>query len=131
MQRKFSAGRFLASGGLMLTKKDGTSSRSPRRTGTSFSRSTATAGRPWSSTPPASTTSRWEPPSSLRWRRTSRILIERLRQAAPHARYDERLANRAGRARILGPLLKDRHLDIAISLLARVMRAPRPQGGGF
>jgi hypothetical protein len=49
-------------------------------------------------------------------------LIERLRQAAPHARYDDRLANRAGRARILGPSLKDRHLDIAVSLLARVLR---------
>jgi hypothetical protein len=59
-------------------------------------------------------------------------LIERLRQAVPHARYDERLANRAGRARILGPLLKDRHLDIAVSLLARVLRSPEARGaGGF
>ena len=48
-------------------------------------------------------------------------LIEKLRQAAPQARYDERLANRPGRARVLGPL-KERHLDIAVSLLARVLR---------
>jgi hypothetical protein len=49
-------------------------------------------------------------------------LAGRLRAATPRARHDARLANRAGRARILGPSLKDRHLDIAISLLARVLR---------
>jgi hypothetical protein len=57
-------------------------------------------------------------------------LVERLRRGSPQARYDDRLANRAGRARILGPLLKDRHLDIAVSLLARVLR-PAAAGGGF
>ena len=45
-------------------------------------------------------------------------LVERMRQAFPHARYSERLANRQSRARILGPGLTDNHLDVAISLLA-------------
>ena len=49
-------------------------------------------------------------------------LADRLREATPRARHDSRLTNRAGRARILGPSLKDRHLDVAISLLARVLR---------
>src|SRR6185312_9157906 len=40
--------------------------------GTNSSSSTARAGLLSSSTPPASTISRWEPPFSLRWRRTSR-----------------------------------------------------------
>jgi hypothetical protein len=49
-------------------------------------------------------------------------LVEEMRQAFPHARYSERLANRQSRARILGPGLTDNHLDVAISLLARVLR---------
>jgi hypothetical protein len=50
-------------------------------------------------------------------------LVEEMRQAFPHARYSERLANRQSRARILGPGLTDDHLDVAISLLARVLQA--------
>jgi hypothetical protein len=49
-----------------------------------------------------------------------------LRQALPQARYDERLANSQARARVLGPGLTENHLDIAISLISRVMRGPSP-----
>jgi hypothetical protein len=49
-------------------------------------------------------------------------LAQRLRDLTPRARHDVRLTSRAGRARVLGPSLKDRHLDVAISLLARVLR---------
>lgn len=49
-------------------------------------------------------------------------LVDALRQAAPHAPYDERLTNRQARARVLGPSLTENHLDIAVSLLARVLR---------
>jgi hypothetical protein len=49
-------------------------------------------------------------------------LVETLRRAATHAPYDERLTNRQARARVLGPSLTENHLDIAISLLARVLR---------
>ncbi|HEY7214600.1 MAG TPA: hypothetical protein VIC28_08215 [Thermoanaerobaculia bacterium] len=48
-------------------------------------------------------------------------LVEALRRALPHARYDERLASRQGRARILGPSLAE-NLDVAVTLLARVLR---------
>jgi hypothetical protein len=49
--------------------------------------------------------------------------IELLRQRAPQARYDERLIDKPGRARVLGPSLStDRHLDVALTLLARVLR---------
>jgi hypothetical protein len=47
------------------------------------------------------------------------LLVERMRQAFPGARYSERLANRQSRSRILGPGLTDNHLDIAVTLLAR------------
>ncbi|HEY4563498.1 MAG TPA: hypothetical protein VIJ36_10990, partial [Thermoanaerobaculia bacterium] len=49
-------------------------------------------------------------------------LVEQMRQAFPEVPYNERLANRQSRARILGPGLTDNHLDVAISLLARVLR---------
>lgn len=51
-------------------------------------------------------------------------LVNALRQAAPQATYDERLVNRQARARVLGPSLSESsHLDIAVSLLARVLRS--------
>lgn len=50
------------------------------------------------------------------------LVLEEIRRATPHAVYDERLANRQARARVLGPSLTENHLDIAVSLLARVLR---------
>lgn len=49
-------------------------------------------------------------------------VVEALRRSAPQALYDERLTNRQARARVLGPSLTENHLDIAVSLLARVLR---------
>lgn len=49
-------------------------------------------------------------------------LVGALRDAIPGARYDERLASRQGRARLLGPSLTENHLDVAVTLLARVLR---------
>jgi hypothetical protein len=49
-------------------------------------------------------------------------LVDSLRRSLPRARYDERLMNRQGRARVLGPSLTENHLDVAVSLLARVLR---------
>lgn len=46
-----------------------------------------------------------------------------IRQRSSRARYDDRLLTRAIQAKILGPALPPiRHLDLAISLLARVLR---------
>lgn len=50
------------------------------------------------------------------------LLLAELRRLLPHARYDERLVNRLSRARVLGPSLTEDHLDIAVSLVARVLR---------
>ena len=49
-------------------------------------------------------------------------LVDSLRRSLPRARYDERLMNRQARARALGPSLTENHLDVAVSLLARVLR---------
>ncbi len=49
-------------------------------------------------------------------------LVDALRRSLPQVHYDERLTSRQGRARVLGPSLTENHLDIAVSLLARVLR---------
>jgi hypothetical protein len=129
-QRKFSAGRAILSGGLMLTKKTRTVEQVTLEERDDFFQ-LYSDGRPpvvfhasglnYQPLGPA-----LQPSVAANFAR----LVETLRKSAPQARYDERLANRSGRARILGPLLKDRHLDVAVSLLARVLRSPGAQGAG-
>ncbi|HVT14839.1 MAG TPA: hypothetical protein VHQ90_01495 [Thermoanaerobaculia bacterium] len=46
-----------------------------------------------------------------------------LRRRCAQAVYDARLAKRGGQAQLLGPTLApQRHLDVAISVLARALR---------
>jgi len=121
-QRKFSAGRAILSGGLMLTKKTRTVEQVTTEDRDDFVQLYGD-GRPplvfhASGLNYQSLGTALQPSVAANFAQ----LIARLRQGAPQARYDERLANRAGRARILGPL-KDRHLDVAVSLLARVLRS--------
>jgi hypothetical protein len=50
-------------------------------------------------------------------------LVAELRRRAPAAIYDERLVQRGGQVQLLGPgLSPDRHLDVALSVLARILR---------
>ncbi|HEX4963900.1 MAG TPA: hypothetical protein VF173_23950 [Thermoanaerobaculia bacterium] len=129
-QRKFSAGRALLSGGLMLTKKTRKVERVTLEERDDFVQLYA-GGRPPVVFHAAglnyqSFGAALQPSVAANFAK----LIERLRQSAPGARYDDRLSNRVGRARILGPSsLKDQHLDVAVSLLARVLRPSRAATG--
>jgi len=50
-------------------------------------------------------------------------VIEELRRRSSEAIYDDRLLNRAGQVQLLGPSLSpEKHLNIATSLLAKVLR---------
>jgi hypothetical protein len=50
-------------------------------------------------------------------------VIEELRRRSPEVIYDDRLLNRAGQVQLLGPSLSpEKHLNIATSLLAKVLR---------
>ncbi len=50
-------------------------------------------------------------------------IIEELRRRSPEAIYDDRLLNRAGQVQLLGPSLSpEKHMNIATSLLAKVLR---------
>jgi hypothetical protein len=57
-------------------------------------------------------------------------LSRELRRRSPGAVYDERLRNRAGLARLLGPSLDpETNLDLAVEILARALRSPTPPSG--
>lgn len=124
-QRKFSAGRALLSGGLMLTKKTRKVEQVTTEERDDFFQLYSDGSPPVVFHASGLNYQPLGPPLQPSVAANFARLVEILRQGAPQARYDERLANRAGRARILGPSLKDRHLDVAVSLLARVLRAPR------
>jgi hypothetical protein len=50
-------------------------------------------------------------------------LIKELRRLSPQARYDERLRNRAGLVKLLGPALDpETNLDLAVEILARTLQ---------
>ena len=54
-------------------------------------------------------------------------LVERVREAAPQAGYDDRLNTRAGQLHLLGErLTPEAHLEIATLLLARTLERMAP-----
>lgn len=121
-QRKFSPGRALLTGGLMMTKTSRKLEQVTSEERDDFLHLYA-EGRPplvfrarevnYQSLGPA-----LQPSIAANFAH----LVEALRQASPQSPYDERLANRQARARVLGPSLTE-NLDVAVSLLARVLRA--------
>jgi hypothetical protein len=55
-------------------------------------------------------------------------LIKELRRLSPRARYDERLRNRVGLVKLLGPSLDpETNLDLAVEILAQSMRYNQSQ----
>ncbi|HMK48899.1 MAG TPA: hypothetical protein VK435_02510, partial [Thermodesulfovibrionales bacterium] len=52
------------------------------------------------------------------------FLLSELRRRCAKAVYDDRLVNKAGQSRLLGPRFDpERHLDLAITLLSRSLRS--------
>ena len=122
-QRKFSPLRAMATGGMVLTKTNRKAEQVTRQQREEFLH-LYSAGRPvlafhagalnYQSLGPD-----LKPSSEANFA----YLVGALRDAIPGARYDERLASRQGRARVLGPSLTENHLDVAVTLLARVLRS--------
>ncbi|HTG33581.1 MAG TPA: hypothetical protein VLB76_11700 [Thermoanaerobaculia bacterium] len=125
-QRKFSASRALLTQGLMMTKKVRTTEKVTTSSREEFLHLYA-VGRP-----PLVFRS-----GGLDYRSFGNALqpsvqanfthlIEEMRRTFPAAPYNERLANRQSRQRILGPGLTDNHLDIAVSLLSHLLLSSPP-----
>lgn len=123
-QRKFSASRALLTGGLVLTKTTRKSEPVTTEEREEFLHLYADGGPVLAFRSAALTFQSLGPALRPSTAANFAYLVETLRSALPQARYDERLANRQGRARILGPSLTE-NLDVAVTLLARVL-----SGGG-
>src|SRR5262245_31309508 len=117
-QRKFSPSRALLTGGLVLTKTTRKSELATTEEREDFLHLYAGGDPPLVFRSGAlnfrSLGAELRPSTAANYS----YLVETLRRALPHARWDERLANRQGRARLLGPSLSE-NLDVATTLLAR------------
>lgn len=120
-QRKFSAGRALMTGGLVTSKTTRKVQQVTTEERDDFLHLYAHGKPPLVFRSSAVTYQSLGPALQPSIAANFAYLVERLRQAAPQAIYDERLTNRQARARLLGPSLTE-NTDIAISLLARVLR---------
>jgi hypothetical protein len=126
-ERRFSPTRTLFSGGIVMTKRKLTKRAIPMEEREGFLHLYA-GGRPplvfrEGSLHYQALGAALRPSSNANFDR----LVALLRQRAPLALYDQRLGDKPGRARVLGPTLSpDRHLDLALTLIARVLRG-RPR----
>jgi hypothetical protein len=121
-QRKFSPVRAVVSGGLMLTKTTREAQKIRKEEREDFLHLYASGGLVLAFHAGALDYRSLGPVLNPSLAANFARLVSALRDASPHARYDERLTSRQGRARLLGPSLTENHLDVAITLLARTLR---------
>ncbi len=126
-EKKFSLGRAVISGGLVMTKKTTTTHETSTESRENFLHLYA------GSLPPVvfresavlydSLGADMQPSRQLNFN----FLLQRLKTKCPDAVFDDRLMNRLGQSRVLGSSLPpESHLDIAVSLLAAALRRPAP-----
>ena len=125
-QRELSLGRAMITGGLMVTKAVKSSKNEIRIENEGFLHLYPASGPPLAFRQTdlnyAGLGPGLEPSVAANFAR----LVAALREASPRAVYDERLATLPGQARLLGPsLAPERHLDLAVTLLARALLSRR------
>ena len=125
-QRKFSAGRALLSGGLILTKKSRKLEQVTSEERDDFLHLYSEGRPPLVFRASAVNYQGLGPALQPSTAANFTYLVGALRRSSSQAVYDERLANRQARARVLGPALTE-NLDVAVSLLAHVLRAAKPR----
>jgi len=124
-ERKFSPSRFLLTGGMILTKTTHKAEPVTVEEREDFLHLYAEGAPPLVFRAGALKYQSLGPALRPSMAANFAYLVDFFRQTLPNARYDERLANRQGRARVLGPSLGE-NLDVAVTLLARVLRR-RPE----
>lgn len=128
-QRKFSPGRALLSGGLMMTRTTRKLEQVTSEERDDFLHLYAAGRAPLVFRAGALNYQSLGPALQPSVAANFAHLAETLHQASSQATYDDRLTNRQARARVLGPSLAE-NLDVAVSLLARVLRRnPTPPPG--
>ena len=126
-QRKFSPGRFLLTGGMVLTKTVRKAEQVTTEEREDFFHLYAAGGDPAlvfraGALRYQSLGAALQPSTAANFS----YLVDFFRGALPGVPYDERLTNRQARARLLGPSLTENHLDVAVTLMARVLRGGGP-----
>lgn len=123
-QRKFSPGRALMTGGLVLSKTTKKLQQVMTEERDDFLHLYSEGRPPLVFRASALTYQSLGPALQPSIAANFAYLVETLRRSCAHAPYDDRLTNRQARARVLGPSLSE-NVDVAVSLLARVLRARR------
>jgi hypothetical protein len=119
-QRKFSPSRALLTGGLVLTKTTSKTEQVTTVEREEFLHLYAGEGPALALRAGALNYQSLGPALQPSTAANFAYLVDFFRRALPHARFDERLTSRQGRARVLGPSLTE-NLDVAVTLLARVL----------
>lgn len=122
-ERKLSPARILLSGGLMLTKTVESTTRQVVEAREGFVQLYAPGSPPVALRESALTYEDFGLPRQPSRAANFAALAAELRRRCTAAVFDDRLLTRSGQARVLGPSLPpDEHVDVAISLLAAVLR---------
>ena len=124
-EQKFAAGRAILTGGLMITKSVKVTQQSGTEVREGFIYLYPGNRRPLVILESALLYDSLGPALQPTRAANFVFVLEELKRRCPGAVYDDRLLNKAGQARLLGPMFEpERHPDIAISLLSRSLRFP-------
>jgi hypothetical protein len=122
-EKKFSLGRAVISGGLVMTKKTTTTQESTTESRENFLHVYAENFPPVVFRESSVQYDSLGPEMQASRQLNFNFLLQKLREKSPNAVFDDRLMNRLGQSRVLGSVLHpESHLDIAVSLLAAALR---------
>jgi len=122
-QRKFSAGRAMLTGGLMLTKKQTTSTTHATEDWQAFMVVYPSAGSPIEIQELETLYEGPDAPPQPTRQATFMHILQHLRTACPQAAYHDALMRRAGQLQLLGPTLApEQYLDVALALVEAAHR---------
>jgi hypothetical protein len=125
-ERRFSPTRALLSGGLILHARTSSSKKVEKETRERFLLlQPVGGGPPWSLRERSLVFGELGVPKAASSAGNLAVLAAELRARCPTAIYDDRLENRLVQRQILGTLLPDRHLDIAVALVMSSLRITR------
>jgi hypothetical protein len=122
-EKKFSLGRAVISGGLVMTKKTTTTHESTTESRENFLHVYAGTFPPVVFRESSVLYDSLGPEMQASRQLNFNFFLQKLREKSPNAVFDDRLMNRLGQSRVLGSVLHpESHLDIAVSLLAAALR---------
>jgi hypothetical protein len=128
-EKKFSLGRAVISGGLVLSKTTKTTQETTSETRENFLQIYAGSMPPVVFRESALSYESLGPVMRQSRHLNFNFVVQKLKEMCPAAVFDDRLTTRLGQSKLLGPsLVPEAHLDVALSLLAASLRPGVPDG---